>query len=63
VWLQVLPFVLMLILPSLALVFVMIEIYAAATYSASRNLTLITLVETVWFAWIIAATNPITFKF
>jgi len=51
----------MLVLPSLALIFLMIEIFAVAAYSTSRNLVLITLVETAWFAWIIAATNPITF--
>jgi dienelactone hydrolase len=59
--LEVLPSVLMLVLPSLALIVVMIEIFAAAAYSASRNLLLIAVVESVWFAWIMAATNPITF--
>ena len=57
----VLPFVLLLILPSLVLLFAMIEIFAASAYSTSRNLGLIALVESAWFAWIIAATNPITF--
>ncbi|HEY6421573.1 MAG TPA: alpha/beta fold hydrolase [Candidatus Binataceae bacterium] len=61
--LQVLPFVVMLILPSLALVFVLMEIFAASAYSTSRNLVLITLVEAAWFAWIMAATSPITFMF
>jgi hypothetical protein len=55
--------VVMLILPSLALVFVLMEIFAASAYSTSRNLVLITLVEAAWFAWIMAATSPITFMF
>ncbi len=53
----------MLVLPSLALVFVMIEIFAASAYSSSHNLILIALVEASWFAWMMAATNPITFMF
>jgi hypothetical protein len=59
--LGVLPFVLTLILPIVALNFVMIEIFSASAYSVSRNLTLIAIFETLWFAWSIAATNPITF--
>ena len=61
--LNVLPFVLILILPILGIAFVMIEIFAASAYSASRNLTLIAVFETLWFAWMIAATSPITFMF
>jgi dienelactone hydrolase len=61
--LNVLPFLLMLILPILVIAFVMIEIFSASAYSASRNLTLIALVETLWFAWMIAAASPITFMF
>jgi hypothetical protein len=59
----VLPSVLMLLLPSLALLFVMIEVFSASAYSTSRNLVLITLVEAAWFSWIIAAVSPITFMF
>jgi hypothetical protein len=61
--LEMLPFFLMLILPIIALNFVMIEIFSAAAYSASRNLTLIAIFETLWFAWLIAASSPITFMF
>jgi dienelactone hydrolase len=61
--LGVLPFFLMLIMPIIALNFVMIEIFAASAYSASRNLTLIAVFETLWFAWLIAAASPITFMF
>ena len=63
VWLQMMPFVVALILPSLAILFVMIEIFAASIYSVSRNLVLIAIIEAAWFAWIIAATSPITFMF
>jgi dienelactone hydrolase len=61
--LGVLPFFLMLILPIIVLNFVMIEIFSASAYSASRNLTLIAVFETLWFAWLIAAASPITFMF
>ncbi len=63
IFLQVLPFVLILILPTIALIYVMVEIFAASAYSSSRNLLLIALVESAWLAWTIAATNPITFMF
>jgi dienelactone hydrolase len=63
VMVRVLPFVLMLVLPSIVLLFVMIEIFAASAYSASRNLALIAIVESAWFVWVIAATSPITFMF
>jgi dienelactone hydrolase len=61
IFLQVLPGVLMLILPNLVLIYVTIEVFAASAYSSSRNLMLIVLVESMWFAWTIAATAPITF--
>ena len=61
--LGMLPFFLMLILPIVVLNLVMIEIFSAAAYSASRNLTLIATFETLWFAWLIAAASPITFMF
>ena len=60
---RALPFVLILILPIIGIALVMIEIFSASAYSASRNLTLIAVFETLWFAWMIAATNPITFMF
>ena len=61
--LGVLPFVLMLVLPIIAIGFVMIEIFSASTYSASRNLMLIAVAESLWFAWMIAAAAPITIMF
>jgi dienelactone hydrolase len=61
--LNVLPFVLMLVLPIIGIGFVMMEIFAASAYSVSRNLTLIAFAESLWFAWMIAAASPITFMF
>lgn len=60
---RALPFVLLLILPIIGIALLMIEIFSASAYSASRNLTLIAVFETLWFAWMIAATNAITFMF
>ncbi len=61
--LRVLPFVLMLILPIIGVGFVMMEIFAASAYSVSRNLMLIAVAESLWFAWMLAAASPITFMF
>jgi dienelactone hydrolase len=61
--LNVLPGVLMLILPVLTIAYLMIEIFAASVYSASRNLVLIAVFESLWIAWMIAAASPITFQF
>jgi len=61
--LDVLPGVLMLILPIIVFAFVMIEIFSASAYSTSRNLVLIATFETIWWGWMLAAASPITFKF
>jgi hypothetical protein len=61
IFLQVLPGVLLLILPNLVRIYVTVEILAASAYSSSRNLMLIALLESMWFTWTIAATAPITF--
>jgi len=63
VTLDVLPGVLMLILPIIVIAFVMIEIFSASAYSTSRNLLLIAVFETLWWAWMLAASSPITFMF
>ncbi len=57
----VFPRVLFLIVPIIALQFIALEVLAASAYSTSRNLFLVALMETAWFAWLLAATNPITF--
>ncbi|HUA33327.1 MAG TPA: alpha/beta fold hydrolase [Candidatus Binataceae bacterium] len=59
--LRILPGVLMLAMPILVPIFLVFEIFAASAYSTSRNLALIATVEALWFVWLIAATNPITF--
>ncbi len=58
---RIFPGVLFLIIPILVLQFIALEVLAASAYSTSRNLLLIALMESAWFAWILAATNPITF--
>ncbi|MGH7949869.1 MAG: alpha/beta hydrolase [Candidatus Binataceae bacterium] len=58
----VLPFVVILILPVFGLLFVAMEIFAAAAYSASANLLVIALVESAWLGWVVAAWMPITMK-
>lgn len=60
---HLLPFVMILVLPSLALVFIFFEIFAAAAYSGSGNLLAIALVESAWLGWFTAAIMPITFMF
>jgi pimeloyl-ACP methyl ester carboxylesterase len=57
----VFPVVLFLIIPIIVIQFVGLEILAASAYSTSRNLLLIALIESAWFALLLAATNPITF--
>jgi len=63
VMIGIFPRVLFLIVPIIALQFVALEILAASAYSTSRNLFLIALIESAWFAWLLAAANPITFMF
>ena len=59
----VIPFVVGLILIGIVLQLAMMEIFAAAAYSASGNLLLIAIVESLWFARLFAISSPITFKF
>lgn len=54
-----LSFVVILILPALALVFVLIELLASSIYATSRNLTVIALIDAPWLAFIVAASMPI----
>ena len=51
--------VVMLMLPALAIVFVLVEITASSFYLASRNLLAIGLVDAAWLALIVAAIMPI----
>ena len=56
----VIPFVVALILPSLAIQFIMFEIFAGSVYAASGNLVPVALVESAWLGWTLALTMPIT---
>jgi dienelactone hydrolase len=56
---QLLPFVLIVILPVLAGVFVVFEVFAGAAYRAGRNVILIAAVQAALLAWITAAALPI----
>jgi len=55
----VVPFVVTLMLPILAFVFLMIEVLATAIYACSRDVVLVALVESLWLGWILAVAMPI----
>jgi hypothetical protein len=55
----VLAGVVMLMLPALALVFVLVEILASSFYLASRNLLAIGLIDAAWLGLIVAAIMPV----
>ena len=55
----VLAGVVMLMLPALALVFVLVEILASSFYLASRNLLAIALIDAAWLGLIVAAIMPV----
>ena len=50
--------VVVLMLPALALVFVLFELLAGAIYAGSRNVALIALIDAAWLALIVAAFMP-----
>jgi len=56
---EILPGVVLLMLPALAFVFVVGEVVAASLYAASRNLVAIALVDASWLALVLAAVAPI----
>jgi hypothetical protein len=55
----VMPGVVTLMLPPLALVFCFIEVLAASIYATSRNVAAIALIDAAWVALIVAAAMPI----
>ena len=57
----VLPHVVMLMLPALAIVFVLIEVLDASIYLVSRNLLAIAALDAAWIALIVAAIMPMRF--
>lgn len=54
------PFVVVLLVPALAIVFVMLEFYSTAAYMNGRNTLLIAVVESLFLGYLLAATMPIT---
>jgi len=59
VWLSLLSGVVLLMLPALALSFVLLELLAAGVYLASRNVALIALIDAAWLGLVIAASMPV----
>jgi hypothetical protein len=57
--LQLLPFVLIVILPVLAGLFVLFEVFADAAYKVGRNVVLIAAVQAALLAWTTAAAMPV----
>jgi hypothetical protein len=55
----VMPWVVTLMLPTLALTFFFIELLAASIYATSRNLAAIALIDAAWVALIVAAAMPV----
>jgi len=55
----VVPWVVMLMLPALAVAFAVVELLAASVYAASRNVSVIALIDAGWVALIVAAAMPI----
>jgi dienelactone hydrolase len=56
----VLPSVVMLMLPVLAMLFVMFEVVSTFVYAASRNYCVPAVIESAWLAWILSAMLPVT---
>jgi dienelactone hydrolase len=56
---DVLPTVVLLMLPALAFVFIVGEVMAAALYAPSRNLVAIALVDAAWLALVLVAIAPL----
>jgi dienelactone hydrolase len=55
----ILPGVMQVLVPILAGLFVLIEVFANGVYASSRNIALIAATESIWLAWVAAATLPI----
>lgn len=54
----VLPRVVLLMLPSIALLYVLFELVAFGIHARARNPLVIALLESAWLAWVIAVTMP-----
>jgi len=55
----VLSFVVVLMLPSLVLVFALFELLADGIYAASRNVAVIAVIDAAWLALVIATIMPV----
>jgi hypothetical protein len=58
-WLGVLPPVVALMVPSLAVQFALFELFAGFAYGVSGNWVLVALTECLWLAWLSAAMAPL----
>lgn len=61
VWLGILGGVVLLMLPSLAVLFVQAELVATPIYAVSRNLGAIAFLDATWLAFVMASSMPIRF--
>ena len=55
----VLEAVVLQLLPALAAVSLLLEVFASSLYAASRNLLAIAVVDAAWFALVVAAILPV----
>ena len=55
----VLPFVILLVLPLLILQYVVLELFAATCYLASRNITVVALVDAIVVGWLTVTFTPV----
>ena len=55
----VMPWVVTLMLPALALAFCCVELLAASIYATSRNVAAIALIAAAWVALVVAAAMPV----
>jgi len=59
VWLGLLSFVVILMLPALAVAFVLFELLAASIYATSRNVPVVALIDAAWLGLIVAVAMPV----
>jgi dienelactone hydrolase len=57
--LGVIPPVVMLMVPTLAVLFLLFEVFASGVYAASRNWLVIAVAESSWLAWLVAILMPL----
>jgi len=56
--LGVIPFVVVLMLPTLAVLFLLFELVALPLHAAGRNVVALAVLEAAWFAWVTGVTMP-----